>query len=415
MTKPIFRGALLALLITLALSPASAQQVWKWSQTPASNATADPAINWITGMAPSAVSPSARAMMAAVAKYRDDTGGRLTTGGTGTAYTVVTNGVYAATPADGTRLALTIHATSGASPTLAADGGTAFPVQASLVGSLPAGTLVATSPYDVVFNSVAGAWLLVGVLSGPTAVPIGAILDYAGTTAPNSNFALAYGQCISRTTYATLFTLVGITFGSCDGATTFGLPDLRGRVVAGLDNMGGSAAGLITVAGGNFDGTNFGLRGGAQNHTLSTAEIPAFTPAGTVSTVSVSGSIAPATYTPAGSISSFNPAGTINAFTPSGTVNITGGTVGGTAGGAAAAAGGQDIVINHTTIGTNFVGNGITLSGSSVTPSFTGTAQAFSFSGNPVTPTFSGNSIGGGGFHSILPPMMVLSKIIRLF
>src|SRR2546430_705143 len=51
--------------------------LYKWSKTAANNATADSTINWAEGMAPSAVNDSARAEMAAVAKWRDDISGTL--------------------------------------------------------------------------------------------------------------------------------------------------------------------------------------------------------------------------------------------------------------------------------------------------------------------------------------------------
>jgi microcystin-dependent protein len=108
-------------------------------------------------------------------------------------------------------------------------------------------------------------------------IPVGAVLDYTGTTAPNAHFVLAFGQPISRTTYATYFALVGTTYGAGDGSTTFNVPDLRGRASYGVDNMGGSAANRITVAGGNYDGTVLGGTGGLQNHTLVTAELAAHT------------------------------------------------------------------------------------------------------------------------------------------
>jgi hypothetical protein len=44
------------------------------------------------------------------------------------------------------------------------------------------------------------------------------------------------------------------------------LPDLRGRVVAGKDDMGGSAAGRITAASSGITGTTLGGTGGAQSH-----------------------------------------------------------------------------------------------------------------------------------------------------
>jgi len=64
---------------------------FKWSKTAASNATADGTINWAEGQAPSTVNDSARAMMAAAAKFRDDIGCNLSTSGTGAAYTVREN------------------------------------------------------------------------------------------------------------------------------------------------------------------------------------------------------------------------------------------------------------------------------------------------------------------------------------
>ena len=68
----------------------------------------------------------------------------------------------------------------------------------------------------------------------------------ARTTAP-SGWLLCYGQAISRTTYDILFTAIGTTYGAGDGSSTFNLPDLRGRTIVGLDNMGGSQADRLTT------------------------------------------------------------------------------------------------------------------------------------------------------------------------
>ncbi|MBB4017590.1 MULTISPECIES: phage tail protein [Chelatococcus] len=51
-------------------------------------------------------------------------------------------------------------------------------------------------------------------------------------------------------------------------------PDYRGRVLVGRDNMGGVTAGRITAAGSGIDGTVLGAAGGAQNVTLSEAQMP---------------------------------------------------------------------------------------------------------------------------------------------
>ena len=102
--------------------------------------------------------------------------------------------------------------------------------------------------------------------------PTGSILPYTGSTAPTS-FLLCFGQAVSRTTYADLFAVTGTTYGVGDGSTTFNLPDLRGRVIAGLDNMGGTAAGRLTSTVLTASNT-LGATGGTQTHTLTTPEIP---------------------------------------------------------------------------------------------------------------------------------------------
>jgi microcystin-dependent protein len=89
---------------------------------------------------------------------------------------------------------------------------------------------------------------------------------------------LPFGQAISRTTYATLFSLISTTFGIGDGTTTFNVPDMRGKAVFGLTNMGGSSNGSITVAGGNFDGTTLGNSGGGQNKVIANGNLPADIP-----------------------------------------------------------------------------------------------------------------------------------------
>lgn len=62
--------------------------------------------------------------------------------------------------------------------------------------------------------------------------PIGSILPFGGTTAPNG-FFLCQGQALSRNDYKELFAVIGTTFGAGDGSTTFNLPDLRGEFLRG--------------------------------------------------------------------------------------------------------------------------------------------------------------------------------------
>lgn len=103
-------------------------------------------------------------------------------------------------------------------------------------------------------------------------LPVGTILPYGGASAP-TGFLLCYGQAISRSTYADLFTAIGTTYGSGDGSTTFNIPDLRGRVIAGQDDMGGTSANRLTGLSGGVDGDVLGAAGGAETHTLTVAEL----------------------------------------------------------------------------------------------------------------------------------------------
>jgi microcystin-dependent protein len=90
-------------------------------------------------------------------------------------------------------------------------------------------------------------------------------MEYWGGTAP-PKWLFAFGQAISRVTYSQLFTLFGTAYGAGDGSTTFNIPDVRGRVVAAADNMGGTAAGRLLA-------WTLGVAGGAQGHNLTEAEL----------------------------------------------------------------------------------------------------------------------------------------------
>lgn len=113
-------------------------------------------------------------------------------------------------------------------------------------------------------------------LTGLSAVPSGVVVPFAGSSAP-AGWLLCYGQAVSRTAYAALFTVISTTFGAGDGSTTFNVPDLRGRVAAGVDNMGGTAAGRVTSGGSGITGTTLSATGGAETVTLTAAHMPSHT------------------------------------------------------------------------------------------------------------------------------------------
>lgn len=93
--------------------------------------------------------------------------------------------------------------------------------------------------------------------------PAGAITAYAGSSAP-TGWLLCDGSAVSRTTYADLFAVVGTTYGVGNGATTFNLPNLKGRVPVGRDS-------------GDTDFDALGETGGAKTVTLTEAQLPSHT------------------------------------------------------------------------------------------------------------------------------------------
>lgn len=124
--------------------------------------------------------------------------------------------------------------------------------------------------------------------NGVRLIPPGVVWPFAGASAP-TGFVLCDGGAYSRATYAVLFSVIGTAYGPGDGSTTFNVPDLRGRLPAGMD--GGT--GRLTSATMTPDGNTLNASGGTQTHTLSLGQ----TPVGITSTGSLSGGTASVTST----------------------------------------------------------------------------------------------------------------------
>jgi len=75
-------------------------------------------------------------------------------------------------------------------------------------------------------------------------IPSGTIIYRAANAIP-TGYIKANGAAVSRTTYATLFGVIGTSYGAGDGSTTFNLPDLRGEFVRGWDDGRGIDAGRV--------------------------------------------------------------------------------------------------------------------------------------------------------------------------
>jgi microcystin-dependent protein len=248
--------------------------IQNWSKTAASNGNTDSSVNWLEGQAPSTVNDSARAMMARLKEWHDDLGG-ITTGGTSTAYTLTSNRVFTSLALmDGSVIVIKPHTDNGAAPTLNVDSLGAKQITLSPGVNITAGFLKANSFYALIYVNAASEFRVLSSASGSKA--IGEITDYAGTTAPALHL-MCFGQAVSRSTYAALFAVTSTTFGAGDGSTTFNLPDCRGRVVAGKDDMGGASANRLTNLSGGLDGDVLGATGGAESNTLAEANLPSHT------------------------------------------------------------------------------------------------------------------------------------------
>lgn len=91
-------------------------------------------------------------------------------------------------------------------------------------------------------------------------IPKGVISVFAGSVAPNG-WLICDGSAISRSTYSDLFNVIGTTYGTGNGDTTFNLPDLKGKIPVGYD-----------ISDSDFNA--IGKTGGEKTHTLTINEIP---------------------------------------------------------------------------------------------------------------------------------------------
>jgi len=158
--------------------------------------------------------------------------------------------------------------------TVTVSGAATFKSAVSVSGATVFGSTVTVVGTATFKSNVSIAGNLTGSNIG--SIPTGSIICYAGVSAPSGHL-LCFGQAISRTTYSDLFTAIGTVYGAGDGSSTFGVPDLRGRTVAGQDDMGGTSADRLTDQTGGVDGDTLGDTGGLQTHTLTTAQLAAHT------------------------------------------------------------------------------------------------------------------------------------------
>lgn len=143
------------------------------------------------------------------------------------------------------------------------------------ITALPTLTTLATDDMLAIVDSSATTTKKVAISKlRDMLTPVGIIDDYAGATAP-TGWLLCHGQILNASSnpeYQELYDAIGNTYGGIDN-TDFVVPDLRGRVIAGQDDMGGTSANRLTGTSGGVDGDVMGGTGGAQTHTLTVGEL----------------------------------------------------------------------------------------------------------------------------------------------
>lgn len=164
------------------------ESLFLWSKTAASNSSADGAINWAEGMAPSAVNNSGRSMMATGAKHRDDIGGAITSTGSGNEYTLTTSSGIPAHAA-GVLIAFRADKTNTDAATTTIDGlaqKSIFRVDGT---ATQAGDIVSGGLYMIAWQATLGGYVglnmpavALGVVAGPASATDGHLVQFDGTT-----------------------------------------------------------------------------------------------------------------------------------------------------------------------------------------------------------------------------------------
>tara|TARA_B110000467_G_scaffold25839_1_gene23227 strand:+ start:1604 stop:2266 length:663 start_codon:yes stop_codon:yes gene_type:complete len=105
-------------------------------------------------------------------------------------------------------------------------------------------------------------------------IPSGAMMDFAGAAAPDGWVfcdGTAY-DCVNDTSFAELFSVISVLYGGSSGAN-FQVPDFRGRVSIGKDDLGGTSANRMEHSNADI----LGGSSGSETHALVTSELAAHT------------------------------------------------------------------------------------------------------------------------------------------
>ncbi|CAF3896706.1 unnamed protein product, partial [Rotaria sp. Silwood1] len=127
--------------------------------------------------------------------------------------------------------------------------------------------LIADKRNGALVRQVSAASTPIIYANKPSTFLTGTVQIFAGATTPPLPWLLCDGAAVSRVEYQRLFSVIGETYGSGDGRTTFNLPDFRGRFPLGVDEL------QIRVRNANKSG----ISGGYDAHQLSVEHLPPHT------------------------------------------------------------------------------------------------------------------------------------------
>ena len=266
-------------------------------------------------------------------------------------------------------------------------------------GSWPNSTVAAPAPVSVSF-------------------PAGMMMDYAGASAP-TGWLLCNGASLNTTTYATLFAIIGYTYGG--GGASFNLPDTRNRMIIGagstysLGSTGGAASTTLSIS--NMPSHNHSVNanhGHSWNDAGHTHTVTDPQHNHTISSLSHSHTISGGThahsaYTPDGYNVIWNSGGTSGNFLIGNTVP-TSSTLTASAGRASATGDGTPVGMSASNglTGSSFGNYSSTGISNSSNTSVVGSVADNTLLGGLAT-----SAIGGGSSFSNLPPYIALNKIIK--
>ena len=136
-----------------------------------------------------------------------------------------------------------------------------FTVKTNTVTRMTVNSTAATTTVPIVLPAIPTTALQAATKSYVDQVlPAGSLMAYAASSAP-TGWLLCDGTAYSRATYATLFAVIGTTWGAGDTTTTFNVPDLRGQFVRGYDDRAPATSQDTTLISGITTNTSTTISG----------------------------------------------------------------------------------------------------------------------------------------------------------